>query len=357
MRLKYKRAAAAILAMITLSGCTGRQAEEKLGSGDMPAGTVPTVTSLWCEETVPDTVPEPPVTSALVTKGPEGVTSATETGEGYTVYDRSETRYSTDTVNVRELPSTESKVVGQLNPGDSADVTGYTSNGWYRISYNGGTAYVFGEYFSEIKPEIQEKEIVIPEGYYFDDPSDYFFIVNKEIFLPEDYAIETDFVQGSYELEMVAAKHCKDMIAAAEKDGIDLKVLSAYRTVDYQKKLFERNVNSRMKDGMTYDEAYYDVSINVAPPGGSEHNAGLAVDIIDENHWDTYEDFENTKEFEWLYSHCAEYGFILRYLKGKEDITGYVYEPWHYRYVGVDYAAAVMASGMCLEEYIGQNET
>ena len=359
MRLKYKRAAAAVLAAVTLSGCAGRQTEEKLQSGDAPAGTTPAVTSVFVEETAPETTPAAPETTApITTSGPESVTTATETGEGYTVYDRSETRYSTDTVNIRELPSTESKVVGQFNPGDEANVTGYTSTGWLRISYNGATAYVFGEYFSEIKPELPEQDVVIPEGYYFSSPSDYFFIVNKENFLPEDYAIETDFVQGSYELEIVAAKHCKDMIAAAEKDGIDLKVLSAYRTVDYQKKLFERNVNSRMEDdGMTYDEAYYDVSINIAPPGGSEHNAGLAVDIIDRNHWDTYTAFEDTKEFEWLYAHCAEYGFILRYLKGKEDITGYIYEPWHYRYVGTEYASAVMASGLCLEEYIGQNMT
>lgn len=195
----------------------------------------------------------------------------------------------------------------------------------------------------------------IDSGYIYQTEDDFFYVVNKQYFLPDDYTIETDYVQGSYELEKTAAKYCKKMIAAAKEDGIDLKVLSAYRTVNYQKKLFERNVKSRMEnDGMTYEEAYYDTSINIAPPGGSEHNAGLAVDIITKKDWDTYEAFDQTKEYQWLQEHCWEYGFIMRYLKGKEDITGYIYEPWHYRYVGVKYAKDVMDSGLCLEEYFEQ---
>ena len=170
--------------------------------------------------------------------------------------------------------------------------------------------------------------------------------------VPEQTEAQTDYVQGSYEMEKTAAKHMREMIAAAKEDGINLKVLSAYRTVNYQKKLFERNVKSRMEDyGMSYEEAYYDTSINIAPPGGSEHNAGLAADIITENDWDTYTGFEDTDEFAWLQIHAPEHGFILRYLKGKEDITGYIYEPWHYRYVGVKYAQDIMDSGLCLEEY------
>ncbi|MBQ8624363.1 MAG: M15 family metallopeptidase [Oscillospiraceae bacterium] len=185
--------------------------------------------------------------------------------------------------------------------------------------------------------------------------NEHFFLVNHRYPLPDDYEIETDYVQGSYELEVTAAKYCRDMIEAAEKDGIELKVLSAYRTVSYQKKLFERNIKSRMeKYGWTYDEAYNDVLINIALPGTSEHNAGLAVDIVTEDDWDTYEAFDQTKEFAWLQENAADYGFILRYLKDKTDITGYIYEPWHYRYVGVEYAALIRDSGLCLEEFFEQ---
>lgn len=204
---------------------------------------------------------------------------------------------------------------------------------------------------AESQPE-ESGEEPIDKDYIYQDEDDFFYVVNKTYLLPEDYEIETDYVQGSYEMEKTAAKHMREMIAAAKEDGINLKVLSAYRTINYQKKLFERNVKSRMEDyGMSYEEAYYDTSINIAPPGGSEHNAGLAADIITENDWDTYTGFEDTEEFAWLQEHAPEYGFILRYLKGKEDITGYIYEPWHYRYVGVKYAADVMNSGLCLEEY------
>lgn len=200
------------------------------------------------------------------------------------------------------------------------------------------------------KTESEEPDI--DPNYMYQTEDDFFFVVNKQLLLPEDYDIELDYVQGDYKMEVTAAKHMRDMIAAAKEDGIDLKILSTYRTVKYQKNLFDRNVKSRMeKYGMSYEDAYYDTSINIAPPGGSEHNAGLAADIITKNDWDTYEAFEDTKEFAWLQEHAWEYGYILRYLKGKEDITGYIYEPWHYRYVGVKYAKTVRDSGLCLEEY------
>ncbi len=288
------------------------------------------------------------------TAPPESAPPEATAAPGYTIEALSAKLYATDTLNVREFPTTEAKIVGQLNVGDEAEAVGLTSHGWYQIRYDGGVFFAKADYLSAEKPAEPEEQLTVPENYYFASEDDYFFVVNKEKPLPEDYSIETSFVQGSYELEIVAAQHCREMIEAAARDGIDLKVLSAYRTVNYQKKLFERNVNSRMEDdGMTYEEAYADVSINIAPPGGSEHNAGLAVDIIDRNHWDTYEAFEDTPEFAWLSENATKFGFILRYPKGKEDITGYIYEPWHYRYVGVKYASDVMNSGLCLEEYIG----
>ena len=87
----------------------------------------------------------------------------------------------------------------------------------------------------------------------------------------------------------------------------------------------------------------------IAVPGTSEHSLGLAVDLNS-----LEESFEQTAQFKWLIEHCAEYGFILRYPKDKEDITGISYEPWHYRYVGEDHAAKIMEQGLCLEEYVQQ---
>ncbi len=204
---------------------------------------------------------------------------------------------------------------------------------------------------TEPAPE-ESGEEPIDKDYIYQDEDDFFYVVNKTYRLPEDYEIQTEIVQGEREMEKTAARHMREMIAAAKEDGINLKVLSAYRSIKYQKNLFERNVKSRMEDdGMSYNEAYYDTAKNIAPPGGSEHNAGLAADIVTENDWDTYTGFEDTEEFAWLIAHAPEYGYILRYPKGKEDITDYIYEPWHYRYVGVKYARDVMDSGLCLEEY------
>lgn len=363
------RALAGALALAILSGCCGcaAEGEDKPSRKENPASTFdtsplppvsgdvtpPTTGSLMINEhpelTAPTSDPEEPEASTSAPEDDDRQTGETELQ--YTTEVIAAKMYATDTLNVRAEPTTEADVVGQLNPGDEAEVIGVTSHGWYQISFNGGKPFVYGEYLATDKPEIPEEEIIIPDGYRFAEPKDYFFIVNKEIRLPEDYSIETDFIQGSYELEVVAAKHCKEMLAAAKEDGIELKILSAYRTVAYQQKLFDRNVKSRMESGMSYEEAVADVSVNIAPPGGSEHNAGLAVDIIEADHWDTYTEFEDTEEFRWLMEHCHEYGFILRYLKGKEDITGYIYEPWHFRYVGKDYAKDVMDSGLCLEEY------
>lgn len=360
------RLTAAAFACIMLSGCA-QNGGDTLTSGDLPVTTTLPETTPFCEEYPADT--DPTTGSYVISNNPElavtgDVTSAPEEETEFTttadpeihVTEYHATMYATDTLNVRERPSTDDKIVGQLNVGDEVEVTGRTDNGWYRIKYDGSEFYVYAEYLSDEKPEEEHTVFAVPEGYRFQTDDDYFFIVNKEIRLPDDYSIETDFVQGSYQLEAVAAMRCREMIEAAKKDGINLKVLSAYRTVEYQENLFSRNVRQRMDDyGMSYDEAVYDVSINIAPPGGSEHNAGLAVDIIETDHWDTYEEFEDTEEFAWLQEHCAEYGFILRYLKGREDVTGYIYEPWHYRYVGINHAKDVMESGLCLEEYFAAN--
>ena len=86
----------------------------------------------------------------------------------------------------------------------------------------------------------------------------------------------------------------------------------------------------------------------ILPPGTSEHNAGLAMDICS-----LEQSFDKTAEFRWLNEHAADYGFILRYTEEKQDVTKKIYEPWHWRYVGVENAKAIKASGKCLEEYLG----
>lgn len=186
------------------------------------------------------------------------------------------------------------------------------------------------------------------------------FLVNKQNPLPDNYdsIIETELVyegdKNGY-VDKRAAKYAKDMFAAAKEDGIDLWVVSSYRTIDYQRQNFDRSVQQRMDNGMTYDDAYADTLREVAMPGESEHNAGLAMDIMSAE-YTSMDDagFENTKAFEWLDKHAAEYGFILRYPKDKESITEIIYEPWHYRFVGIYYAKEIKKKGLCLEEYFAE---
>ena len=140
-----------------------------------------------------------------------------------------------------------------------------------------------------------------------------------------------------YLLAGVAYEKYAQMSDAAKADGLSMKVISAYRTEDYQRNLYNNKVRTT---GKINADNYS------ARPGHSEHQTGLAVDISS-----TKGTFEYTAEFKWLQKHAHEYGFILRYPKGKEWITGYSYEPWHYRYVGTDVATIIFEEGITYEEY------
>lgn len=139
------------------------------------------------------------------------------------------------------------------------------------------------------------------------------------------------------------------MIADAEDDGINLDVISAYRTNTFQTNNFANKVTRVMKadPSLTKEQAEIEAAKVVARPGTSEHQLGLAVDF------NSVEDsFRNTKAYKWLIENCTDYGFILRYTPEKQDKTGIIPEPWHYRYVGVKNAKMIEASGLCMEEFI-----
>ncbi|MBQ2897736.1 MAG: D-alanyl-D-alanine carboxypeptidase family protein [Clostridia bacterium] len=188
-----------------------------------------------------------------------------------------------------------------------------------------------------------------------EQPYDLLVLVNKYFKLPEGYEQYNLVKMGreytvndgkQYLLAGVAYEKYIEMSDAAKKDGLSMKVLSAYRTENYQRNLYNNKVRTT---GKVNADNYS------ARPGHSEHQTGLAVDISS-----TKGTFEYTPEFKWLQKHAHEYGYILRYPKGKEWITGYSYEPWHYRYVGVDAAKIIYEEGITYEEYyakyISQNE-
>jgi D-alanyl-D-alanine carboxypeptidase len=192
------------------------------------------------------------------------------------------------------------------------------------------------------------------------------FLVNNENPLPEDYdkTLENDIgltlVFRDYRdnfLDSRAAPYLERLMADSKEDGVDLYIISTYRTQEYQKTNLENSISDRMAEGMDYETAYADAIESVAIPGKSEHNAGLAVDLMTPSYTSMDDDgFKNTPEYEWLIENAHKYGFILRYPEGKQDITGIIYEPWHYRFVGVYYATAIRESGLTLEEYFEQND-
>ncbi len=146
-----------------------------------------------------------------------------------------------------------------------------------------------------------------------------------------------------------AVDYLHAMIEAAEKDGINLDVISAFRDNAFQTGNFERQVTSVKKanPGISDKDARKKAAAVVALPGTSEHQLGLAVDF------NSVEDsFRNTRAYKWLIENCTDYGFILRYDTSKQAQTGIIPEPWHYRFVGVKNAKLIEASGLCMEEFI-----
>lgn len=186
-------------------------------------------------------------------------------------------------------------------------------------------------------------------------------LVNAANPLPDDFEPETSNIAG-YEhrpFDMRAADWLEKMLNDAEQDGCKLYLVSGYRSIGRQRALFQIKTEELMQQGLAAQQAEQEAARWVARPGTSEHNLGLAADIVSADwyttHNDLTEDFEQTPAFAWLKANCAEYGFILRYPKEKEAVTGISYEPWHYRYVGQEAAKQIMLTGITLEEYLQAN--
>ena len=186
-----------------------------------------------------------------------------------------------------------------------------------------------------------------------------YYLINKDNPLSENFTVALDIVQGQFTMDERCAAYGRDMIAAAERDGIKLNVVSAYRSVRKQKENLESYTERLINNGYTMEEAKILASKEIAEPYTSEHNAGLALDILTADWWETHDDitddFENTEEFRWLSENAYKFGFILRYPKEYEDITGYSYEPWHYRFVGIYYAEKIKESGLPFEFFYKTN--
>lgn len=148
-------------------------------------------------------------------------------------------------------------------------------------------------------------------------------------------------------LDERAMEAYEQMYAAAIKDNISLWVSSSYRDATLQGQLYQKEIDDNLKKGMIENEAVEAANKAVQKAGYSEHNTGLAFDFNGAT-----DDFQYTKAYAWLMQNAVDYGFILRYPQNKEDITGIMYEPWHFRYVGTEHAKKMNSLDMCLEEYV-----
>lgn len=178
-------------------------------------------------------------------------------------------------------------------------------------------------------------------------------VVNPWNPLPEDWVCDLVTLSDGRRVDSRCYEAFEEMMAACRDAGYAPFLCSAYRTQETQQNLYDNKVQRLMNSGMGEEEAKVEAAKAVAIPGTSEHQLGLAVDIVDANMQDLTDEQENTETQKWLMANSWRYGFIHRYPNGKSAVTGIIYEPWHYRYVGKDVAQEIFNRGITLEEYLG----
>lgn len=171
-------------------------------------------------------------------------------------------------------------------------------------------------------------------------------LVNAANPIPEDYNVQTAEITDGVLIDKRIEKKLSKMMEAAEKEGISLKVVSGYRTREQQEKIYQDEIELFLQEGYEQVVAEKLAKQWVAVPGTSEHETGLAVDINPDE-----QNTDRDNAYSWLAQNAAQYGFVRRYPKDKELITGIVNEPWHYRYVGKENAIKMVNKNLCLEEY------
>ncbi len=301
---------------------------------------------------------------------------------------------TTDNLNVRTGPGINFSKLGTLSKGAQV-VTLALEGDWYRIQYGDTEAYVSAQYLvlpgtaatttsgsttstttGTTAPPTYTDRYIDEEGMlqfktdgHYVQANSYaegaeipwaLRLVNDWNPMPLGYDTKLQMQSifgdaGTKQVDGRMMDALKKMLEAGKQYNIGVQ--SAYRSTSKQSELYWRQVNkwkSTYKDPVQLQTKAGEI---VKRPGYSEHNVGLAVDLYGSGDYSLTESFEKTPAYKWLVENCADYGFILRFPKGKESITGVVYEAWHFRYVGdAATAHAIMDNGLCLEEYLAQNK-
>lgn len=227
---------------------------------------------------------------------------------------------SLEEVDIYTRNDEKSEVIGKLPASEYINFYG-SEDGWFKVQTNELKGYAKAEYFEDLNDENIFKIV------------DGIIIANKKFSVPEDYE------PG---LSPEALQSFSIMKADMERDNMNLDIVSDYRSFEEQRAIYE---NDLAQNGKEYVDNYS------AVPGHSEHQLGLAIDVTNDGSASVNNDFADTKEAEWISKNAHKYGFILRYPRGKKQVTGYEYEPWHLRYLGPDLAKKIYDSGLTLEEY------
>ena len=177
-------------------------------------------------------------------------------------------------------------------------------------------------------------------------------LVNPWNRVPENYEPELTYLRNGQAVDSRCYPELQQMIDDCRAAGFEPLICASYRTIEKQEALFEDKEANLIREGYPENEVEAEAAKVVAYPGTSEHQLGLALDIVDVSYQQLDTEQENTPVQQWLMKNSWKYGFVLRYPADKSDITGIIYEPWHYRYVGKEAAAEIYENKLCLEEYL-----
>ena len=183
-------------------------------------------------------------------------------------------------------------------------------------------------------------------------PTEDILLVNSWYPIADDYAVDVRALPNGQKVAVDCYEDLTALLNDCAAEGMNPEVCSGFRTIVFQQRLYEDKVQRVMEDGHAREDAERIAAAEVARPGTSEHHTGFAVDIIDKDYPVLDETQEQRPTQQWLMKNSWKYGFVLRYPTGKTDVTGVIYEPWHYRYVGADAAKLMYEQDLCLEEYL-----
>ena len=258
-------------------------------------------------------------------------------------------------VNLRSGPSTGYHIYLTVPLGDAVTILDRSNSGWYRVQYGSYTGYMSSDYIDVLGAveETPDPTVPTPPAAGTVDVSDPLLLVNPWNAVPEDYAVSLVSIGDGESVDQRCYGDLMQMLDdCAVYGNAQPYVCSSYRTNDTQTRLYENKVDRLIAQGYSPSDARTEAAKAVAIPGTSEHQLGLAVDIVDLRYQVLDAGQENTATQQWLMQNSWKYGFILRYPNDKTAVTGIIYEPWHYRYVGRENAKAIYESGLCLEEYL-----